>query len=61
MNKCLRKKGRVRASDIRVPVFPEEREIIEGRARDAGKSVARYLRELGQGCPLDGNEVARTN
>lgn len=50
MSKPLRQKGRIRASDIRVPVFPEEREAIEQRARDAGMSVARYLRELGQGC-----------
>lgn len=51
-----------------MPVFPEEREIIERQARQAGLSVARYLREVGQGHEIKGvvdfeqvRELARIN
>lgn len=34
---------------IKVYCLPEERELIEANAKVAGISVARYLREVGQG------------
>ena len=44
-----RKIRRKRTQHLRVPVLPEEKEIIEGQARKSGLSVAHYLRAVGQG------------
>ena len=51
-----------------MPVFPDEKEEIERQARQAGLSVARYLREVGQGYEIKGitdyervRELARIN
>ena len=59
---------RKRYHHLRVPVFPQEKEIIERQAKQAGMSVARYLREVGQGYPIRGvtdyervRELARIN
>lgn len=41
--------NRRRRHHLRVPVLPEEKEQIEANAAAAGLSVARYLREVGQG------------
>jgi hypothetical protein len=38
-----------REHHLRVPVFVEEKNTIEHQAKQAGLSVARYLREVGQG------------
>jgi hypothetical protein len=38
-----------RRHHLRVPVFPEEEKTIKAQAKQAGMSVARYLREVGQG------------
>ena len=40
---------RRRAHHLRVPVFPQERQAIEEKARNSGLSVAAYLREVGMG------------
>ena len=40
-----RKSGR----HLRVPVLPEEEEVIKERARQVGLSVAAYLRNVGMG------------
>ena len=60
--------GRKRRQHLRVPVFPDEKEEIERQARQAGLSVARYLREVGQGYEIKGitdyervRELARIN
>lgn len=60
--------ARKRRQHLRVPVFPEEKEEIERQARQAGLSVARYLREVGQGYEIKGitdyervRELARIN
>ena len=60
--------GRKRRQHLRVPVFPDEKEEIERQARQAGLSVARYLREVGQGYQIKGvvdyeqvRELARIN
>jgi hypothetical protein len=57
-----------RRHHLRVPVFDEERREIERRAEQAGLSVARYLREIGQGYQIKGvvdyeqvRELARIN
>ena len=42
-------KRRKRARHLRVPVHPEEAEVIEAQARAAGLSIAAYLRNVGQG------------
>lgn len=59
---------RRRLQHLRVPVFPEEKTQIERQARQAGVSVARFLREVGQGYPITGvvdylqvRELARIN
>lgn len=44
--------GRVRKKDLRVPVFPEEEQAIRDKARQAGMSVAMYLRSVAQGYPI---------
>ncbi len=61
-------KDRKRRHHLRVPVFPEEKAGIEHQARQAGLSVARYLREVGQGYQIKGivdceqvRELARIN
>jgi hypothetical protein len=43
-----------RRHHLRVPVFASEREAIEANAKKAGLSVARYLREVGQGYQVQG-------
>jgi len=60
--------GRTRRHHLRVPVFPDEREAIQRQAKQAGMSVARYLREVGQGYRIQGivdyeqvRELARIN
>ena len=59
---------RKRRQHLRVPVFPDEKETIERQAKQAGMSVARYLREVGQGYQINGvvdyeqvRELARIN
>lgn len=39
---------------IKVYCLPEERELIEANAKMAGISVARYLRDVGQGYQVKG-------
>ena len=46
--------GRRRRQHLRVPVFPEEKDEIEANAKRAGVSVARYLRDVGQGYQVKG-------
>lgn len=46
--------GRRRRQHLRVPVFPEEKDEIEANAKRAGVSVARYLRDVGQGYQIKG-------
>ncbi len=60
--------GRKRRHHLRVPVSPEEKTEVERQARQAGLSVARYLREVGQGYQIKGivdyeqvRELARIN
>ncbi len=48
------KPKRRRNHHLRVPVLPEEREIIERQAEQAGMTVACYLREVGQGYKISG-------
>jgi hypothetical protein len=43
-----------RRQHLRVPVFPDEKEQIEANAKRAGVSVARYLRDVGQGYQIKG-------
>ncbi|MCK0505283.1 conjugal transfer transcriptional regulator TraJ [Aromatoleum anaerobium] len=57
-----------RKHHLRVPVFPDEKNLIEEQAQRAGMSVARFLREVGQGYRVDGvvdyeqvRELARIN
>jgi mobilization protein NikA len=57
-----------RKQHLRVPVFPDEKGLIEENARAAGMSVARFLREVGQGYKVQGvtdyervRELARIN
>ncbi|EDP0643709.1 conjugal transfer transcriptional regulator TraJ [Salmonella enterica] len=59
---------RKRRRHLRVPVFPDEAQAIEKNAERAGMSVARYLREVGQGYKIMGvvdyehvRELARIN
>ena len=59
---------RKREQHLRVPVFPEEKTLIEAQAQRAGMSVARFLREVGQGYRIGGvvdyvhvRELARIN
>lgn len=54
MEKDEKQTGRKRRHHLRVPVFPGEKEEIERQARQAGLSVARYLREVGQGYEIKG-------
>jgi hypothetical protein len=60
--------GKKRGHHLRVPVFPEEKGEIERQAKQAGMSVARFLREIGQGYKITGvvdyeqvRELARIN
>jgi hypothetical protein len=57
-----------RKHHLRVPVFPDEQQVIEAQAQRAGMSVARFLREVGQGYRIGGvvdceqvRELARIN
>lgn len=68
MEKDEKQTGWKRHHHLRVPVFPDEKEEIERQARQAGLSVARYLREVGQGYEIKGitdyervRELARIN
>ena len=68
MEKNKKQTGRKRRHHLRVPVLPEEKEQIERQARQAGLSVACYLREVGQGYRIGGvvdyvhvRELARIN
>ncbi|MGL6156051.1 MAG: conjugal transfer transcriptional regulator TraJ [Ralstonia mannitolilytica] len=45
---------RKRKHHLRVPVFPEEQQRIEEMASQAGRSVAAYLRDVGQSYPIRG-------
>jgi len=45
---------RRRQQHLRVPVSPEEKRLIEMNAKRAGISVARFLREVGQGYVVKG-------
>lgn len=60
--------GHRRRQHLRVPVFPEEKAVIQHHAGQAGLSVARFLREVGQGYRIQGvvdylqvRELARIN
>ena len=60
--------GIKRKHHLRVPVFDDEKEIIERKAKQAGSSVACYLRDVGQGYQITGvvdyehvRELARIN
>ncbi|WP_028230472.1 conjugal transfer transcriptional regulator TraJ [Paraburkholderia mimosarum] len=48
--KTTRKSGR----HLRVPVLPDEEEAIKEKARQAGLSVAAYLRNVGMGYRIQG-------
>ena len=68
MEKDEKQTGRKRRHHLRVPVFPDEKETIEHQARQAGLSVARYLRDVGQGYAIKSitdyeqvRELARIN
>ena len=68
MEKHEKQTDRKRRHHLRVPVFPDEKETIERQARQAGLSIARYLREVGQGYEIKGitdyehvRELARIN
>lgn len=52
MEKNEKQTGGRRTQHLRVPVLPKEKEVIEQQSRRAGMSVARYLREVGQGYPI---------
>ena len=54
MEKPEKEDGHRRRQHLRVPVFPEEKDEIEANAKMAGVSVARYLREVGQGYEIKG-------
>lgn len=63
-----KKVTRKSSAPIKVYCLPEEKQIIEGLARRAGMSAARYLREVGQGYQIKGvvdyeyvRELARIN
>ena len=49
-----KEQGRRRRQHLRVPVFPEEKDAVEANAQRAGVSVARYLRDVGQGYQIRG-------
>lgn len=46
--------SRRRKKHLRVPVFPDEEARIEDAAKQAGRSVASFLRDVGQGYPVRG-------
>jgi hypothetical protein len=45
---------------IRVPVLPDEAELIQTRARRCGLSTAAYLRQLGLGAVVEDRSAAET-
>lgn len=49
-----KKVTRKNSPPIKVYCLPEERELIEENAKRAGISVARYLRDVGQGYQVKG-------
>lgn len=61
----LKKEKKLRRKDhvLRVPVFPNEKQMIEENAKTAGLSVAEYLRRTGMGYPIvmpvDRKELAK--
>ncbi len=62
------KATRKNSPPIKVYCLPEEKDLIESKAKAAGMSVARYLREVGQGYQIKGivdyeqvRELARIN
>lgn len=68
MENSPRPVARRRQQHLRVPVFPDEKAVIEAQAQRAGMSVARFLREVGQGYRIGGivdytqvRELARIN
>jgi hypothetical protein len=68
MEQDEKQSGKKRRHHLRVPVFPEEKGEIERQAKQAGMSVARFLREVGQGYKIIGvvdyeqvRELARIN
>jgi hypothetical protein len=68
MGKDARPTAGKRKHHLRVPVFPDEKNLIEEQAQRAGMSVARFLREVGQGYRVGGvvdyeqvRELARIN
>ncbi|WP_260292380.1 conjugal transfer transcriptional regulator TraJ [Sedimenticola hydrogenitrophicus] len=68
MEQDQQQQDRKRRQHLRVPVFPDEKETIERQAKQSGLSVARYLREVGQGYQIKGivdyeqvRELARIN
>jgi len=57
-----------RSHHLRVPVLPDEHEVIKKMAKQVGLSVAAYLREIGQGYTVTSiveyesvRELARVN
>lgn len=68
MNDKAKRITRKSSTPIKVYCLPEEKEQIEAQAKRAGMSVARYLREVGQGYHISGvvdyeqvRELARIN
>ena len=68
MEKDEKPTSRKRHHHLRVPVFPDEKKTIERQARQAGLSIACYLRDVGQGYEIKGitdceqvRELARIN
>ena len=43
-----------RMQHLRVPVFPDEKSMIEENAKRTGHTVASFLREVGQGYKVNG-------
>src|SRR5574338_1111134 len=54
MGKDARPTAGKRKHHLRVPVFPDEKQVIGEQARRAGMSGARFLRDDGQGYRIGG-------
>ena len=54
MEESNKQTNQKRRHHLRVPVFPDERAAIEQNAARAGMSVAKFLREVGQGYHITG-------
>jgi hypothetical protein len=68
MGKDARPAAGKRKHHLRVPVFADEKQLIEAQAQRAGMSVARFLRDVGQSYRIGGvvdyeqvRELARIN